>query len=63
MRAARRGARAAPTQLKLVADLLVHDSPERQRKLAERDGLVGLVADLAEDFLGGAALAERDAVA
>jgi carboxylate-amine ligase len=50
-------------QLKLVADLLVHDSPERQRKLAERDGLVGLVADLAANFLGGATLAERDAVA
>jgi carboxylate-amine ligase len=50
-------------ELKHVASLLVHPGPERQRRLAERDGLVGLVADLAEDFCGGVPRADRDIVA
>ena len=48
-------------ELKCVAELLVHGGPERQRRLAERDGLVGLVADLAADFCDDVARAERDA--
>jgi len=48
-------------ELKHVAELLVHGGPERQRALAERDGLVGLVADLAADFCGESA--DRDVVA
>lgn len=50
-------------ELKHVAELLVHGGPERQRALAERDGLVGLVADLAADFCGETAPADRDVVA
>ncbi|HEX4345646.1 MAG TPA: YbdK family carboxylate-amine ligase [Solirubrobacteraceae bacterium] len=51
-------------ELKLVAELLVHGGPARQRRLAERDGLGGLVADLAADFSsGGLSRAERDVVA
>jgi carboxylate-amine ligase len=50
-------------ELKCVAELLVHGGPERQRKLAARDGLVGLVADLAADFCNDATRAERDAAA
>ena len=50
-------------ELKHVAELLVFAGPERQRELAKRDGLVGLVADLAADFCDDATLAERDAVA
>jgi carboxylate-amine ligase len=37
-------------QLALVGDLLEHPGPAHQRRLAERDGLEGLVADLALDF-------------
>jgi len=47
-------------ELKLVAGLLVDGGPERQRRLAERDGLVGLVADLAEDFRDSVTRADRD---
>jgi carboxylate-amine ligase len=50
-------------ELKLVADLLVEGGPARQRRLAQRDGLVGLVADLAADFRGGVTRADRDVVA
>jgi carboxylate-amine ligase len=50
-------------ELKLIADLLVDGGPARQRRLAERDGLVGLVADLAADFGGAVTRAERDVVA
>ena len=50
-------------ELKHVAALLVHGGPERQRQLAERDGLVGLVADLAADFCGDVTRAERDVAA
>jgi hypothetical protein len=37
-------------QLDLLEDLLDDPSPARQRELAARDGLEGLVADLAIDF-------------
>jgi carboxylate-amine ligase len=50
-------------ELKLVAGLLVDGGPARQRRLAERDGLVGLVADLAEDFRDNVTRADRDVVA
>jgi carboxylate-amine ligase len=50
-------------ELKDVASLLVDSGPTRQRRLAKRNGLVGLVADLAEDFRGGVTRAERDVVA
>jgi carboxylate-amine ligase len=50
-------------ELKHVASLLVDPGPSRQRRLAERDGLVGLVADLAADFRGGVPRSERDVAA
>ncbi len=50
-------------ELKLVAGLLVEGGPARQRRLAERDGLVGLVADLAADFRDTVTRAERDVAA
>ena len=50
-------------ELKLVAGLLVEGGPARQRRLAERDGLVGLVADLAEDFRDSVPRAQRDVAA
>jgi carboxylate-amine ligase len=50
-------------ELKHVAELLVDGGPARQRRIAKRDGLVGLVADLAADFRGGATRAERDVAA
>ncbi|MEJ7798642.1 MAG: YbdK family carboxylate-amine ligase [Solirubrobacteraceae bacterium] len=50
-------------ELKHVAGLLVDNGTARQRRLGERDGLVGLVADLAADFRGGLTRAERDVVA
>lgn len=50
-------------ELKRLAELLVRGGPERQRWLAQRDGLVGLVADLAADFCGDVTRATRDAVA
>lgn len=50
-------------ELKYVAELLVHGGPARQRRLAERDGLVGLVADLAADFRGDVARPDRSALA
>jgi len=50
-------------ELKLVSGLLVDNGSTRQRRLANRDGLVGLVSDLAEDFRGGKTRAERDVVA
>jgi len=46
-------------QLELLGDLLDHASPARQRELAARDGLEGLVADLAIDFRGPLAPVER----
>jgi carboxylate-amine ligase len=46
-------------QLALVGGLVEHPGPARQRLLAERDGLQGLVADLALDF--SAPLLEADA--
>ena len=49
-------------ELKLVAELLVDNGTARQRRLAQRDGLVGLVADLAADFRGGLTRAERDVI-
>jgi len=49
-------------ELKLVAELLVDNGTARQRRLAQRDGLVGLVADLAADFRGGLTRAERDLI-
>jgi len=39
-------------ELALVGKLLVDPGPARQRRLADRDGLPGLVADLATDFAG-----------
>ena len=49
-------------ELKLVSELLVAEGgPARQRRLAERGGLSGLVADLAADFRGGIARSDRDA--
>jgi carboxylate-amine ligase len=48
-------------QLALLDDLLEHPGPARQRRLAERDGLEGLVADLALDFCAVLGL-ERGAV-
>ena len=50
-------------ELKLVAGLLVAGGPARQRALAERDGLDGLVADLAADFRGSGTRPERDLAA
>ena len=50
-------------ELKYVAELLVHGGPARQRRLAERDGLVGLVADLAADFRGDVPRTDRAALA
>jgi glutamate---cysteine ligase / carboxylate-amine ligase len=50
-------------ELKHVAGLLVEGGPARQRRLAERGGLVGLVADLAEDFRDSTARARRDVAA
>lgn len=41
-------------QLAGIEALLEHPGPARQRALAERDGLEGLVADLALDFAAGA---------
>jgi len=49
-------------ELKLVAELLVDNGTARQRRLAQCDGLVGLVADLAADFRGGLTRAERDVI-
>jgi len=45
-------------QLALLGVLLEHPGPARQRMLAERDGLEGLVADLSADF--SAPLLQRD---
>ncbi|MEA2217898.1 MAG: glutamate---cysteine ligase / carboxylate-amine ligase [Solirubrobacteraceae bacterium] len=47
-------------ELKAVAGLLLDGGPARQRRLAKRLGLAGLVADLAADFRGGVTRAERD---
>jgi carboxylate-amine ligase len=46
-------------QLELLGDLLDHPGPARQRKLAARDGLEGLVGDLAIDFRGPLTRVER----
>ncbi|MEA2244237.1 MAG: glutamate---cysteine ligase / carboxylate-amine ligase [Solirubrobacteraceae bacterium] len=50
------------SQLALLEDLLDDPSPARQRDLAARDGLVGLVADLAIDFAGRVDRIERGVV-
>jgi carboxylate-amine ligase len=50
-------------ELKLVPGLLVEGGAARQRRLAEPDGLDGLVAALAADFRGGATRPERDLAA
>jgi carboxylate-amine ligase len=49
-------------QLDLLGDLLDDPGPARQRKLAARDGLEGLVADLAIDFSGRVDRIEHDVV-
>jgi carboxylate-amine ligase len=49
-------------QLALLEDLLDDPGPARQRDLAERDGLEGLVADLAIDFAGRVDRIERGVV-
>jgi len=46
-------------QLELLGDLLENPGPARQRRLADRDGLEGLVADLAIDFNGAPSRRER----
>jgi len=49
-------------QLELLRDLLDAPGPARQRELATRDGLEGLVADLARDFSAPLTQLQRDAV-
>ena len=49
----------AARQLELLCDLLDRPGPARQRGLAARDGLDGLVADLAIDFKGPLTAHER----
>jgi len=49
----------AAGQLELLCDLLDRPGPARQRGLAARDGLEGLVADLAIDFKGPLTAHER----
>jgi RecB family exonuclease len=49
-------------QLALLDDLLDDPGPARQRELAARDGLEGLVADLAIDFNGRVDRIERGVV-
>jgi len=49
-------------ELELLGDLLDHPGPARQRRLAARDGLIGLVADLATDFSGRVNRVEPDVV-